>query len=155
MLESQRDQEREDLRRDEQVEFVGDGGKEQYRCRGHERESDEKARQAQRDRALLARAAHVAQDGGRRTRADVPDRQRERFEDDRSGQTQEGFDYEGELDDPLSARSSSGQAAISPSAALLRTLSPSIAHFMRAGLIPMPMSSRTRSCWRRATSSRR
>lgn len=49
--------------------------------------------------------------------------------------------------------SSSGQPAISPIAALLRTRSPSVAHFMRVGLIPMPTLSNTISLPSFATSS--
>jgi hypothetical protein len=50
---------------------------------------------------------------------------------------------------------SSGQVAISPRAADLSTLRPSVAHFMRVGLMPMPTFSSTLSFESRATSSRR
>ena len=51
--------------------------------------------------------------------------------------------------------SSSGQPAISPIAALLATRRPSIAHFIRVGLMPMPTFSRTTSFESFATSSSR
>src|SRR5579863_2502138 len=49
--------------------------------------------------------------------------------------------------------SSSGQPASSPIAALLSTRSPSIAHFMRVALIPIPTSSSTASFESLATSA--
>src|ERR1700691_5620516 len=90
-------------------------------------------------KAAPRKVADVLEQLHRRSRSNVPNDERHRVQQNRR-------EHERRLMEHQRAdygASSSGEPAISPTAAERATLSPSMAHFMRAGLIPIPTLSST------------
>jgi len=144
MLDSECRNEGEDFERYEFRLRIGQYRQHQHRSGRRENEADDETDESGEQTAARTQRAHdVAQERERRASADVPDGEGQRFEYDRAGKSQDRRDEDEAYGVVPATGASSGQPAISPSAALLSTLRHSVAHFMRAGLMPMPTLSST------------